>query len=315
MKVTVLDDYQQVALRSTDWSQVTARADVETIDRHLDRPQLEERVGDSEVLVLMRERTAVTADLLDRLPNLELIVTTGPFNAAVDVATATARGITICGTGGDVQPTVELTWALILGLARHVAAEDAGMRAGGWQTSVGTNLAGKTLGVVGMGRIGRRVAKIAPAFGMETIAWSQNLDPEVATSRRVTPVTKPELFATADFVTIHLVLSDRSRGLVGGPELETMRPTAYLVNTSRGPIVDEDALVRALTDGSIAGAALDVFGTEPLPSDSPLRRAPRILLTPHLGYVTTEVYEQFYREIVEDIVAFWAGAPIRVIGG
>jgi phosphoglycerate dehydrogenase-like enzyme len=231
MKVTVLDDYQRVALQSADWSGVTARAEIAVVDHHLDGEKLVEALAGSEVIVLMRERTAVPATLLDRLPALRLIVTTGPFNAAIDVGAAIERGITVCGTGGDVQPTVELTWALILGLARWVAAEDAALRTGAWQTSVGTGLSGKTLGIVGLGRIGRRVARIATAFRMETVAWSQHLDPEVAVARGVKPVTKAELFASADVVSIHLVLSARSRGLIGRAELEAMRPTALLVNT------------------------------------------------------------------------------------
>jgi phosphoglycerate dehydrogenase-like enzyme len=313
MKVTVLDDYQRVALSSADWSAVAARAEIASIDRHLDGEALVDALADSEVVVLMRERTGVPASLLDRLPTLRLIVTTGPFNAAVDVGAAVQRGIVVCGTGGDVQPTVELTWALILGLARSVAAEDAAIRAGGWQTDVGTGLSGKTLGIVGLGRIGRRVARIAPAFRMATVAWSENLDPDEAAARGVRPVSKAELFACSDVVSIHLVLSSRTRGLVGRAELDAMRPTALLVNTSRGPIVDEEALVEVLTRGRIAGAALDVYGTEPLPADSPIRLAPRTLLTPHIGYVTRESYSLFYRDVVEDIVAFWDGSPIRVI--
>lgn len=313
MKVTVLDDYQRVALSSADWSSVATRAEISVVDRHLDGEALVDALADSEVIVLMRERTAVPSTLLDRLPALRLIVTTGPFNAAVDVGAAVQRGIVVCGTGGDVQPTVELTWALILGLARSVAAEDTALRAGGWQTEVGTGLSGKTLGIVGLGRIGRGVARIASAFSMETVAWSQNLDPEEAAARGVKPVSKTELFASSAVVSIHLVLSERSRGLIGRAELETMRPTGLLVNTSRGPIVDEEALVDALTQGRLAGAALDVYDTEPLPADSPLRRAPRTLLTPHIGYVTRELYSRFYREVVEDVTAYWDGSPIRVI--
>ncbi len=313
MKVTVLDDYQRVALSSADWSPVVTRAEVAVIDRHLGDEALEEALVDSEVIVLMRERTAVPASLLDRLPALRLIVTTGPFNAAVDVGAAAQRGILVCGTGGDVQPTVELTWALILGLARSLVVEDAAVRAGRWQTEVGTGLAGKTLGLVGLGRIGGRVARIGSAFGMHTVAWSQNLDAEKAAASGVEPVSKSDLFASSDVVSIHLVLSERTRGLIGRSDLEVMRPTGLLVNTSRGPIVDEEALVEALTQGRLAGAALDVYDTEPLPAESPLRRAPRTLLTPHIGYVTRELYSHFYREIVEDIAAFCDGSPIRVI--
>jgi phosphoglycerate dehydrogenase-like enzyme len=263
----------------------------------------------------MRERTPIGADLLARLPRLRLLVTTGMANPSIDMAAAAARGVVVCGTGGLASPTAELTWSLILALLRHVPEEDARMRAGGWQATVGTELAGHTLGVIGLGRLGRRVAAVGLAFEMPVIAWSQNLVADDARALGVEPVTRDELLARADVVTIHLRLSDRTRGLVGAAELARMRPSAVLVNTSRGPIVDESALVAALRDGTIAGAALDVYDTEPLPPGHALRTAPNTVLTPHLGYVTTGTYERYYRDAVEDIAAFARGAPVRVLNG
>jgi phosphoglycerate dehydrogenase-like enzyme len=315
LNVTVLDDYQGVALSSADWSSLAGAANVRPIQHHVsDEEELRDLVGGSDVLVVMRERTPIRQSLLAQLPQLRLIVTTGPFNAAIDVAAANAAGITVCGTGGSIEPTVELTWALILGLARRLTDEDRAVRAGRWQTTLGTELAGSTLGIVGLGRIGSRVAAVASALGMESIAWSQHLDPERAASLGVRAVTKSELFSASDVVTLHLVLSERTVGIVGANEFAAMRSSAILVNTSRGPIVDEQSLVAALHAGRIAGAGLDVFDVEPLPAGSPLRRAPRTLLTPHIGYVTDRLYRQFYREVVEDIEAFISGRPIRVVG-
>ena len=292
-----------------------AAANVRAIDHHVsDEEELRDLICGSDVLVVMRERTAIRQSLLARLPQLRLIVTTGPFNAAIDVAAATRAGITVCGTGGSIESTVELTWALILGLARRLTEEDRAVREGRWQTTLGTELAGSTLGIVGLGRIGSRVAAVASALGMESIAWSQNLDPERAASLGVRAVSKSELFSGSDVVTLHLVLSERTVGIVGANEFAAMRSSAILVNTSRGPIVDEQALVAALHAGRIAGAGLDVFDVEPLPANSPLRSAPRTLLTPHIGYVTERLYRQFYREVVEDIEAFISGRPIRVVG-
>lgn len=234
-------------------------------------------------------------------------------NASVDMAAAAEQGVVVCGTGGLMPPTAELTWALLLGLARSVPAETASLRTGGqWQRSVGTDIDGSTLGVIGLGRIGRHVAKIGQAFGMDVVAWSQNLTAEAAADAGVRLASsKEELLEVSDFVTIHLVLSDRSRGLLGAPELARMRPTAYLINTSRGPIVDEDALVDTLRAGRIAGAGIDVFAVEPLPADHPFRSLPNVLATPHLGYVTRKTYDIFFREAVEDIAAFVAGSPVR----
>ena len=312
--VAVLDDYQGVAAQLGDWAMLPARVELDAIDVHLaDRTELAARLAGAEVVVAMRERTTIDDALLGCLPDLRLIVTTGPSNAVIDVAAANDRGITVCGTGGSLAPTSELTWALILALARHVPAEDRNIRGGGWQHTVGTDLAGRMLGLVGLGRIGKLVARAGVAFGMEVQAWSRNLDPEAARRRGVTPVERDVLFATSDVISIHMVLSERSRGLVGARELDLMKPTALLVNTSRGPIIDEIALVDALTRGTIGGAGLDVFDREPLPPEHPLRALPNTVLTPHIGYVTDGLYELFYREIVEDIGAWLAGEPIRVV--
>jgi phosphoglycerate dehydrogenase-like enzyme len=315
LHVTVLDDYQGVALSAADWSPLAGAVDVQVVTRHVsDESELTEILTGRQALVVMRERTPIRRSLLSRLPDLRLIVTTGPFNAAVDVAAATEQGITVCGTGGYVEPTVELTWSLILALTRRLTVEDRALRDGRWQTTLGTELAGSTLGIVGLGRIGSRVAKVGTAFGMTLIAWSQNLDPEYAASQDVRPVSKAELFEQSDVVTVHLVLSERTRGVVGGPEIDAMRPSAFLVNTSRGPIVDEGSLIEALRAQRIAGAGLDVFDTEPLPAGSPILAAPNTVLTPHLGYVTDQLYRLFYREVIEDLAAYIDGEPIRTIG-
>lgn len=316
LRCAVLDDYQDVALRTTNWSSLADAVDVDVFHEHIDdEDALVETIGKHEVVVIMRERTPFPRSVLARLPRLRLLVTTGMGNASVDMAAAAEQGVVVCGTGGLVPPTAELTWALILGLARSVPAENAALRAGGpWQQTVGTDIAGGTLGVIGLGRIGRRVAKVGQAFGMDVVAWSQNLTAEAAAEAGVRLAAgKEELLEAADFVTIHLVLSDRTRGLLGAPELDRMRPTSFLVNTSRGPIVDEDALVDALRSGRIAGAGLDVFDVEPLRADHPFRSLPTVLATPHLGYVTRKTYDIFFREAVEDIAAFVAGSPVRTL--
>ena len=314
-RIAVLDDYQSVAARFADWSRLPEPVDVVAFADHLDdEDALVERLTDFDVVVAMRERTPFPRAVLTRLPNLRLLVTTGIRNASIDVAAATEHGITVCGTASHASGPVELTWALILATARHLPREDGSVRAGGWQETVGTDLDGATLGVLGLGRLGSKVAQIGRAFGMDVVAWSQNLTDERAAEVGVRRTCKDELLATADVVTVHLVLSERTRGLIGATELELMKPTALLVNTSRGPIVDEAALLAALRDGTIAGAGLDVFDREPLPRDHPLRSAPRTVLTPHLGYVTEKTYEVFYREAVEDVAAWMAGAPVRVLG-
>ncbi|MFG3588802.1 D-2-hydroxyacid dehydrogenase family protein [Streptomyces sp. NPDC047990] len=312
MKIAVLDDYQNVALDRADWSGLNAEVTVFT-DHIPDVDELARALAGFEVVVAMRERTRFGADVLARLPDLRLLVTTGPRNAAIDVAAATRQGVVVCGTGYYPEPTVELTWALILAAARNLPTEERAVRDGGWQHTVGTELRGKTLGLLGLGNLGSRVARIGQAFGMDTIAWSENLTPGRAAEHGVRAVTKDELFAAADVLSVHLVLSSRTRGLVGGAELAAMKPSSILVNTSRGPIVDQEALLDALRRETIRCAALDVYDTEPLPADHPLRALPNTVLTPHIGYVTSELYEVFYRDAVEDIAAFRAGHPVRVI--
>jgi phosphoglycerate dehydrogenase-like enzyme len=326
MRIAILDDYQQVALASADWSAVRELAEIHVFAQHIGRTEaLVSALEPFDVIVAMRERTPFDAERLSQLPRLRLLVTTGMSNASIDLEAAAARGITVCGTGGVGSSTAELTWGLILALLRHIPTEDRRMRmaggaggaalgvGGGWQQTVGTGLDGKRLGVVGLGHQGRRVADIGRAFGMHVVAWSQNLDPDHAHKAHVKAVSKEELFASSDVVTVHYKLSSRSLGLVGEAELALMKPSAYLVNTSRGPLVDSAALLAALKSGAIAGAALDVYDVEPLPLSSPLRTAPNVVLTPHLGYVTEEAYRVFYGEAAEDIVAFAAASPVRVL--
>jgi phosphoglycerate dehydrogenase-like enzyme len=311
-RVTILDDYQGVALTSADWSAVAAAYDIEVVTDHIADPDaLVRRLAGSEVVVAMRERTPFPASLLARLPGLRLLVTTGPMNAAIDVAAARAQGVTVCGTGGKGNSMPELVLGMMIALARGFVEEDRSIRAGGWQHRIGPGLAERTLGLVGLGRLGRRVAVLAQAFGMDVTAWSPNLTDERAGAAGVRAVTKHELFAGSDFISIHMVLADATRGLIGAPDLALMGPHAYLVNTSRGPIVDEAALVDVLARGAIGGAGLDVYDVEPLPDDHPLRTMPNTLLLPHIGYVSTEGYEVFYRDVVEDILSFQAGTPIR----
>ncbi|WP_331290664.1 MULTISPECIES: D-2-hydroxyacid dehydrogenase family protein [Methylobacterium] len=313
----ILDDYQQAALALADWARLSDRVAVSAIAQHIpDRDDLVARIAQAEILVIMRERTPFPAALLERLPRLELLVTSGMRNLAIDLAAATARNVVVCGTESSPTPPMELTWALILGLARHVAPESGTLRAGGpWQSTIGTDLAGATLGILGLGKIGTRVAEIGRAFGMRVMAWSPNLDEARAAAAGVErAATKEALLEASDFVTIHLVLGDRTRGLLGSAELRRMRRDAFLVNTSRAPIVDQAALVRALEEGWIAGAGLDVFETEPLPTDSPFRRLPNVLALPHLGYVSRNNYRTFFTQAVEDIEAWLAGAPIRRLG-
>jgi phosphoglycerate dehydrogenase-like enzyme len=325
MRVAILDDYQQVALASADWSAVRSLAEIEVFTEHIARTEaLVRSLEPFDVIVAMRERTAFDASCLSQLPKLRLLVTTGMANAAIDLAAAASHGVTVCGTGGSATSTAELTWGLILALARHIPFEDqrlkmagqaggAALGGGGWQRTVGTGLAGKRLGIVGLGRQGQRVAEIGRAFGMKLAAWSQHLDPDVAKQAHAKAVSKETLFSRSDVVTVHYKLSPRSVGLVGAAELALMKPTAVLVNTSRGPLVDSAALLSALRSGSIAGAALDVFDVEPLPLSDPLRTAPNVVLTPHLGYVTDDAYQVFYGDAVEDIVAFTRGEPVRVL--
>ncbi|MFI2364410.1 D-2-hydroxyacid dehydrogenase family protein [Promicromonospora sp. NPDC019610] len=313
MRIAVLDDYQQAARRLADWDSLGA--DVTFHAEHVADPTaLAAVLAGCEVVVAMRERTPFDAATLDLLPDLRLLVTTGRANASIDLAAAAARGVVVCGTDSPASATPELTWALILAVARHVPQEDANLRAGGWQHTIGTDLAGKVLGVVGLGRLGTQVARVGAAFGMDVVAWSTHLDPGVAAERGARAVPKDELFATSDVVTVHYKLSPRSAGIVGRAELARMKPTAILVNTSRGPLVDTGALLEALHAGRIGGAGLDVYDVEPLPADDPLRSAPRTVLTPHLGYVTEDTYATFFGQAVEDIAAWAAGSPVRLLG-
>jgi phosphoglycerate dehydrogenase-like enzyme len=309
MTIVVLDDYQHVARKYGQFA-----ADVRVLHEHLDDPV--EAIDDAEVVVAMRERTPFPAEIFDRLPHLRLLVTTGMANAAIDLQAAAAHGVTVCGTEmHGSKNTAELTWALILACRRHVVAEDRALRDGRWQTTVGTDLAGSTLGVLGVGRLGAQVARIGRAFDMRVVAWSQNLTPERAEECGATWVSKEKLFTVSDVVTVHLKLSPRTEGLVGAADLAAMKPTSILINTSRGPIVDQGALVSALASGSIAGAGIDVYDAEPLPAGHPLRGAPNTVLLPHLGYVTEGAYSAMYEQIVEDIAAWRAGSPVRVLAG
>ena len=314
VQVAVLDDYQSVAMEMADWSVLPPGTQVRVFQNHLfDRDALVERLKGFDVVVAMRERTPFLRGLLERLPALKLLVTTGTRNASIDVQAASDLGIVVCGTRGLTYPTAELTWGLIIALLRRIPQEDAATRDGGWQTGLGVGLRDKVLGVIGLGRLGSQVATVGLAFGMRVVAWSQNLTEERAAQLGASLVGKDDLLSSSDVVTIHLVLSERTLGLVGERELGLMKPTAYLVNTSRGPIVDEGALVRALQHRTIAGVALDVFDQEPLPIDHPLRGLENAVITPHIGYVTHETYRVFFDDAVEDVVSFLDGTPVRVI--
>jgi phosphoglycerate dehydrogenase-like enzyme len=315
VKVAILDDYQNVALQMADWSPLAGRATITVFNDHLDEPDaLAARLAPFEVVCVMRERTPLTRGLLERLPRLKLIASTAFRNASIDLQAARERGIAVANTGYDSTPTIEMTWALILASARHVAAENASLRSGGWQRRIGNDLKGKTLGVLGLGNIGGEVARIGHAFGMRVIAWSENLTAEKATAAGAELVRKEELFRQSDVLTIHLVLGRRSRGLVGAAELALMKPRAWLVNTSRGPIVDDSALTTALREHRIAGAAVDVFDVEPLPADHPYRSLDNMLATPHVGYVSQNLYRAFYGDTVRNIVAWLDGIPFPTGG-
>jgi phosphoglycerate dehydrogenase-like enzyme len=303
--VAVLDDYQGVALELADWSPVLARASVDVFRDHISGADaIVERLLPYDVVCVMRERTPLTRAILERLPKLKMIASTAPRNASIDAAAAKERGIAVMHTGYTSSPTVELTWALILAGARHITSENASLRAGGWQRCIGGDMAGQTLGILGLGSIGSQVAKVGLAFGMQVIAWSQNLTGEAAASIGARRVSKEELLQQADLISIHLVLSSRTRGLIGAAEFALMKPSARLINTSRGPIVVEAALIDALTRRQIAGAAIDVFDTEPLPPEHPFRGFDNLLATPHIGYVSRGLYERFYRDTVANVVAW-----------
>jgi phosphoglycerate dehydrogenase-like enzyme len=301
-KIAVLDDYQNAALESADWSVIRDRADITVFQNHLnDIDAVIERLLPFDIVCVMRERTPLPRNLIERLPNLKFIASAGPVNASIDVVAAADRGIVVSHTGYRSNPAIELTWALILASACSIVAESNSMRSGGWQISVGTELCGKTLGVLGLGRVGSEVARIGRAFGMDLIAWSQNMTPEAAHAAGAVLVSKDDLFEQADILTIHLVLSDRTRSLVGAAELAKMKPTARLINAARGPIVDEQALISAVRNKQIAGAAIDVFDIEPLPASHPFRALDNVLATPHIGYVSQGLYRTFYGDSVSNI--------------
>jgi phosphoglycerate dehydrogenase-like enzyme len=311
MKIAVLDDYQGVALKLADWSEVARRAQLDVFSDHLADPaEVRRRLLPYDIVCVMRERTPLRRELVEQLPNLKLIASTGPRNASIDLDAAAERGIKVLHTGYFGSPTVELTWALILAGARHIVAEAAAVRDGGWQHTIGDDLSGRTLGIIGLGNLGSKVAAVGLAFGMQVIAWSQNLTAEKAAAAGAALVSKEELLRRSDVVSIHLVLSERSRGLIDAAELSLMKPTARLINTSRGPIVAEAALLAALNARQIAGAAIDVYDTEPLPANHPYRKNPRLLATPHIGYVSRGLYERFYRDTVSNILG-WLDAQTK----
>jgi phosphoglycerate dehydrogenase-like enzyme len=318
MRLSILDDYQGVALDTADWSPVRNRSVEIAVERHPfpDEDAVVRALAGSELVAAMRERTPFPKSVVDRLPKLKLLITTGMRNASFDMAALRDRGVVVCGTGGPGggnEDTAELAWGLILSAARRIAEDHQFMRQGGWQTRIGHRIAGKTLGVLGLGRLGSAVARVGLAFGMNVIAWSQNLTEERAREHGVERVEKDELFRRSDVLSVHLVLSPRSRGLVGPREIGLMKPSAILVNTSRGPICETQAIIAALSEGRLSYAGFDVYDKEPLPLDHPLRSAPNVVLTPHIGYVTEENYRSSYPQIVENVQAFLDGKPIRVI--
>lgn len=314
-RCAILDDYQNVALSMADWSKIKADAEIKVFNElFASADEAAKALTGFDIVCLMRERTPFPRAMFERLPGLKLVVTTGMRNAAIDMQAAKDRGVMVCGTDSAGHPTAELTIGLMIGLARKISVENARMKSGEpWQVTVGGDLNGKTLGILGLGRLGQRVAKVGLAFGMKVIAWSQNLTPEKCRDAGVEYATKDDLLRQSDFITIHMVLSPRSRGLIGAHELSLMKPQAYLVNTSRGPLIDEGALIGALKENRIAGAGLDVYDVEPLPRDHTFRKLPNVLLTPHLGYVTIDNYRLFYGQTAEDVRAFLDGKPVRVI--
>ncbi|MBT2399693.1 D-2-hydroxyacid dehydrogenase family protein [Streptomyces sp. ISL-100] len=316
VRCAVLDDYQDVALSSADWAPVADAVEVTSYRQHFTgEDELVEAIGGCEIAVVMRERTPFSDQLFARLPRLRLLITSGMRNASIDLGAAARHGVTVCGTASNSEPPVELTWALILGLARQVVRESSALREHGpWQSTVGTDLYGRRLGLLGLGKTGSKVARIGQVFGMDVMAWSQNLTAERADAAGVRlALSKEELLESSDFVSVHLVLGDRTRGLLGQDELKRMRPSAYLINTSRAAIVDQAALARALRDGWIAGAGVDVFETEPLPDGHEFRSLPNLLATPHLGYVTQRNFRAYYEQAVEDVAVFLEGNPIRLL--
>jgi phosphoglycerate dehydrogenase-like enzyme len=314
-RCAILDDYQNVVLNVTDWSKVAGDLDIKVFNEHLGGPDnVVKALQGFNIVCAMRERTPFPRAVIEKLPDLKLLITTGLRNASIDVAAAKERGVVVCGTPSVGNPTSGIAIGLMLELTRRIGYENARMKAGvPWQSTIGMDLDGLTLGVLGLGKLGTRTANIAKAFGMKVIAWSQNLTPEKCKEAGVEYVSKEDLFRQADFITIHVVLSQRSRGLVGAQEIALMKPTAYLINTSRGPIIDEAAMLAALRDKKIGGAGLDTFDIEPLPVDHPLRKLDNVVLTPHLGYVATQNYRAYFAGVVDDIRAFIDGKPVRVM--
>jgi phosphoglycerate dehydrogenase-like enzyme len=314
-RCAILDDFQNVALKMADWSKVTGDVDFKAFNEHLGGPDnVIKALQDYEIVVAMRERTAFPRAVIEKLPKLKLLITTGMRNASIDMAAAAEKGVTVCGTGSFGSPTSGIAIGLMLELTRHIGYENARLKAGEtWQVTIGPELEGLTLGILGLGKLGTRTALIGKAFGMRVIAWSTNLTPEKCKEAGVEYVTKEELFKQSDFISIHVVLSQRSRGLVGAADIALMKPTAYLINTSRGPIIDEAAMLAALRDKKIGGAGLDVFDIEPLPKDHPLRKMDNVVLTPHLGYVALKNYRNYFAGVVEDIRGFVDGKPVRVM--
>jgi D-3-phosphoglycerate dehydrogenase len=315
VRCAILDDYQDVVLKVADWSKVKGDVDIKVFHEHLGGPdKVIAALQGYQIVVAMRERTGFPRQVIEALPDLKLLITTGMRNASIDTEAAKERGVTVCGTGSFGSPTSGIAIGLMLELTRHIGQENQRLHVGAiWQATIGPDLEGMTLGVLGLGKLGTRTANIAKAFGMKVIAWSQNLTAEKAQATGVTYVSKDDLFKQSDFITIHIVLSQRSRGLVGARELGLMKPSAYLINTSRGPIIDESALIAALRDQKIAGAGLDVFDVEPLPVDHPFRKMDNVVITPHLGYVSEQNYKNYFAGVVEDIRGFLDGKPVRVM--
>jgi phosphoglycerate dehydrogenase-like enzyme len=314
MKVAILDDYQGVAEQLVDWSKFKDSCEIKVFNQPFENEDHAiENLKSFDALLIMRERTPMTKKLMDGCPNLKFIATSGMRNLGIDLEHAKSKGIIVSGSEGNKNPTAELTWALILGLARNIKQESENMYQGYWQTTIGFELKGKTLGIMGLGNLGRMVAKVGKAFGMEIIAWSENLKMAEAEKHGVMAVTKEELFEKSDFLTIHYLLSDRSRNLVKYDDISKMKKTAFIINTSRGPIINEDDLIKALQDEIIAGAGLDVYAIEPLPENHKLRFLPNVLLTPHIGYVTLDNYVKWYNQMAEDLQAFIDGKPIRIL--
>jgi D-3-phosphoglycerate dehydrogenase len=316
VRAAILDDYQNVALKFADWSPITKEVDVKVFNDPIGGPEaVIKALQGFAVIVMMRERTPFPRQVIEGLPDLKLLITTGARNNSIDLKAAAERGVTVCGTGGAGNPTAGIVFGLMLELTRHIGFENARLKAGAlWQTTIGRDLEGLTLGIVGFGKLGHRVATIANAFGMKVIAWSQNLTPDKAKEGGAEYASKEDLFRNSDFVSIHYQLSDRSRGLITGADIARMKPSAYLINTARAPIVDQAALLKALQEKKIAGAGLDVFEVEPLPLDHPYRKLDNVVITPHLGYVSEQNYRKYFVDIVEDIRAWLDGKPVRVIG-